>query len=341
MNFLLAHASKIFVLTAPFLAFTTTTLAFVSILPKTRFDVGGSRSGGCSIQQQLPHQSRRNSKERTRHNVVMSGSIPAASNALVPELVLSVRDYLQFIGNIEGDQNVDKLTGGVKSKIRLVLASQSPRRKEILDMMGLKNLYEVIPSPIDETELQNQLRRQFPDSYNAAMNSIDVVDPVVYARTLAEQKALAVAQEINQSNSVLQSILILGSDTIVVMNDDSYRILEKPTDKNDALQMLRRIQGKSHTVFTGVSVVRLMPNSLKVMENSTNDGGSVSKKMQVVQSFVETATVNICHMSETDICSYVATGEPMDKAGAYGIQGIGGQIVSSIQGDFFTVRTYC
>lgn len=241
----------------------------------------------------------------------MSASVSTRANAaLGPELVLSVKDYLQSIGTAK-DHQLDDAEGGI-SKIRLVLASQSPRRKEILDMMGLENLYQVIPSPVNEAEIQNQLR-----------GDAILVDPVVYVRTLAEQKALAVAQELPQSAG--QFILVLGSDTIVVMDDTNHNttlILEKPTDTNDAIQMLRRIQGQSHTVYTGVSVVRVAPNEVPVVQSS----------------FVETAMVHICRMSETDIERYVATGEPMDKAGAYGIQGIGGQIVSSIQGDFFTVR---
>jgi septum formation protein len=257
---------------------------------------------------------------------------------------LSLRHHLQTIGCIDGQQNAYVEYG--RLQIRLVLASQSPRRKEILDMMGLENLYEIMPSPVDESKIQKQLRRSASNSENTTICTDAKVDPVVYARTLAEQKALAVAREFSLLpvyDSVGQPLLILGSDTIVVMSDGSNAttaILEKPTDRNDAIEMLRLIQDRSHTVFTGVSLVRIMPTANT--ENHPPEGSDqMLERVQVVKSFVETAQVNICRMSETDIERYVATGEPMDKAGAYGIQGIGGQIVSSIQGDFFTVRWLC
>jgi septum formation protein len=319
---------------------TRTTLAFTLILPnKIGFEGVIDRLSGTFIQLQSQQQTKR-SKNRTRKSLplVMSASAPATSTGADPELVLSVKDHLQQIGCIDDQQNVTMKS--LVFKIRLVLASQSPRRKEILDMMGLENLYEIIPSPVDETEIQNQLRRSASRTENTTGKSDVVVDPVIYARTLAEQKALSVAREISLNDSVRQPHLILGSDTIVVMRDDSNAtttILEKPTDTDDARKMLRHIQGQSHTVFTGVAIVLVLPTANR--ETHPPDGSDpVAERVKILQSFVETAQVNIGRMSETDIERYVRTSEPMDKAGAYGIQGIGGQIVSSIQGDFFTVR---
>jgi septum formation protein len=182
---------------------------------------------------------------------------------------------------------------------------------------------------------------QASNSENTTISAGAIVDPVVYARTLAEQKALPVALELSLpvDDSVGQPLLIFSSDTIVVMSDGSNAttaILEKPTDRKNAIEMLRHIQDRSHMVHTGVSIVRVMPTA-NTETHPPEGSDQMPERVQVVKSFVETAQVNICHMSETDIERYIATGEPMDKAGAYGIQGIGGQIVSSIQGDFFTV----
>jgi septum formation protein len=202
-------------------------------------------------------------------------------------LVISLRDHLL---------SVDPLKRGTddSQKIRLILASQSPRRREILDMMGLQNLFETIPSPLDEDSVAASLEKD---------------DPIEYTRHLAEQKALALANSISLSNPTL----VLGSDTIVAY---SNKILEKPVDKQDAIRMLKELQGNQHMVHTGVALV---------------DG------MTLVDSFTVTANVRFAELSDADIEAYVNTGEPMDKSGAYGIQGIGGQIVESIDGDFFTV----
>lgn len=214
-----------------------------------------------------------------------------------PELVVSLRDYLQS-KNDDYDSN----------KIRLVLASQSPRRKEILDMMGLQGKFEVAPSPLDESALQKELQS---------------TDPVNYTRILAEQKAMALARQSVQSpsdHSVGAKLLVLGSDTIVAYGGS---ILEKPVDEADAVRMLNQLQGNRHTVHTGVALVLMDDN---------ND-------VRLIESFTETATVQFAALTESDIAAYVASGEPMDKAGSYGIQGIGGQLVTSIEGDFFTVSS--
>ena len=200
-------------------------------------------------------------------------------------------------------------------QVALILASQSPRRQEILTMMGLKGrgeelLFTTIPSPLNETALQEELARENR-----------VLDPKNYTRILAEEKARALAESLGP---VAVPTLILGSDTIV---DQGNVILEKPKDKADAARMLLKLSAAEHYVHTGVAFYRCLP--------ATGDGGSSPPEKMV--SFVDTATVAFAPLAEADIQAYIATGEPMDKAGSYGIQGIGGQFVRHVQGDFFTV----
>ena len=277
-----------------------------------------------------------------------------------PELVVSVKDYLQdtTAGSTIHTNPANGGTGTLAANIQLVLASASPRRREILDMMGLQNKYVVIPSPLNESQLQAELRTN------------DQIDPILYTRTLAEQKAYAVAYDMLSQQSALSSELpvstnnnnnnnvdfhhpvsrlILGSDTVVAITDMSTNIttvLEKPVDTNDAIRMLQQLQNKSHVVYTGVAIVKWTASSPQSTSSSTTTTPPESREyfrdnqpptIQLVRSFVETATVHISAMNDIDIQSYVDTTEPMDKAGAYGIQGIGGQIVTKINGDFFTV----
>lgn len=193
--------------------------------------------------------------------------------------------------------------GSEEGQIRLILASQSPRRREILSMMGLEGRFEAIPSPLDEAALQ------------AALTDESETDPIEYTRTLAEEKAKALADHLRTEPTRAESpIIVLGSDTIVALDG---RILEKPRDADDARQMLALLSGRVHAVHTGVAIVQL--------------------PIGTVTSFVDTATVEFGVLTAEDVDAYVATGEPLDKAGSYGIQGIGGQLVHSVTGDFFTV----
>lgn len=184
--------------------------------------------------------------------------------------------------------------------------------QEILDMMGLKNQYVILPSPLDEKALQNELTDR---TY--------AVSPPKYAQILAEQKAKAVGdsflrtkEHTNTYNTTIDTYVI-GSDTIVDLDGE---ILEKPTDEADARTMLTRLSGRWHSVHTGVSIY-----------SSTNNYTTP------ITSFTETAQVKFTQLTTADIEAYLQTQEPMDKAGSYGIQGIGGQLVESIQGDFFAV----
>lgn len=222
---------------------------------------------------------------------VMASSSPNAETILAGgNLILSLRQAFET------------------RQVDLILASQSPRRREILDMMGLAGLYTTIPSPLDEAALQDELTK-------AGITK----DPQRYTQTLATEKARTLAETLND---VTCPTIILGSDTIV---DQDEAILEKPIDTADAKRMLHQLSGREHYVHTGVALYVCLP------------GGTAPK---LVVSFVDQAVVQFTTLDEADIEAYVASGEPMDKAGSYGIQGMGGQFVSSVQGDFFTVRYF-
>ena len=167
---------------------------------------------------------------------------------------------------------------------RVILASQSPRRRELLNLIGIT--HEVRPADIDESA--------FPDEA-----------PAAHAERLARSKADTLARELTDA-------VVVAADTIVVIDD---LILGKPADADDARHTLRRLSGRTHTVFTAVAVAR--------------DGELVSA--------VETVAVTVRPLDDAEIDAYVATGEPMDKAGSYGIQGFGAAIVERIDGDFFAV----
>ena len=167
---------------------------------------------------------------------------------------------------------------------RVVLASSSPRRRELLTLIGVT--HTVSPADIDETPFAGELPRP-------------------HAERLARGKAIVVAQR--EPNAV-----IIAADTIVVVDGD---ILGKPRDEAEAAAMLRRLSARQHLVLTAVAVAR--------------DG--------VVVSDVEAVDVTFRALSEPDIARYIATREPMDKAGAYGIQGFGATIVTRIDGDYFAV----
>lgn len=171
----------------------------------------------------------------------------------------------------------------------LILASQSPRRKEILSLAG----FEFSVCPADDERAPEGLT------------------PCDRVRELARSKAAQVAQ--NHPNSI-----VLGSDTMVVLGE---KALGKPRDEEDAVNMLMRLQGRTHQVMTGVWIVE------------TDAAGKTVKE----DGFTDVTTVDFWAFSEDEAREYVATGEPMDKAGSYGIQGRGMCLVKGISGDFFTV----
>lgn len=168
----------------------------------------------------------------------------------------------------------------------MILASQSPRRQQLMTEAGLT--FRVIPSSFDET-------------------AVEAADPVALVSALARAKAAAVDSEAAPGE------LIVGSDTVVLLGST---ILGKPVNHDEARAMLHALSGVTHEVITGVSL---------------RQNGSE------VRSFTETAQVTFWDLSDAEIDSYVATNEPMDKAGAYGIQGPGRLMVRSIAGDFYTI----
>eukprot|EP00814_Leptocylindrus_danicus_P011310 CAMPEP_0116028348 /NCGR_PEP_ID=MMETSP0321-20121206/15339_1 /TAXON_ID=163516 /ORGANISM="Leptocylindrus danicus var. danicus, Strain B650" /LENGTH=227 /DNA_ID=CAMNT_0003502213 /DNA_START=141 /DNA_END=824 /DNA_ORIENTATION=+ len=206
------------------------------------------------------------------------------------------------------DNNNSLVPLDISNKCKLVLASQSPRRVEILNMIGLMNQFRAQPSPFDEDEIRDELKKQ--------------VNPPEYTRIMAERKAqaLPLAGGCQEEMESSLPVIVIGSDTIV---DLDGTILEKPRSEEEAVGMLRKLSGRKHQVHTGVALY-----------------SSINQFQDPVSSFTETAQVEFAQLSEADIAAYVASGEPMDKAGSYGIQGIGGQFVKGISGDFFAVMGF-
>jgi len=167
---------------------------------------------------------------------------------------------------------------------RLILASASPRRAELLRNAGIP--FEDDPANIQEEPLAGE-------------------KPIDYAKRLARDKAQVVALRHPED-------LVLAADTIVIVDD---HLLEKPADQNDARRMLRLLSGRTHQVITGVC---LLAAGLALTE-------------------AEVTRVTFVPMSDEEIEGYVASGEPMDKAGAYAIQGMASRWVETIEGDYFNV----
>jgi septum formation protein len=168
------------------------------------------------------------------------------------------------------------------SRPRVFLASASPRRRDLLNLVGID--HEVRPANIDETYLPGEQPRD-------------------HAERLAREKAVA----IDGSDSVT-----IGSDTIVVVDG---QVLGKPRDRAHAAEMLRQLSGRSHIVMTGVA----------------------ARWRGVLASGLEEVGVTFRRLTDDEIERYIDTGEPMDKAGAYGIQGFGATIVDRVDGDYFAV----
>ena len=193
----------------------------------------------------------------------------------------------------------------------LVLASASPRRRELLAQAGYS--FEVHPADILEDPLPNE-------------------DPTAYVTRLAREKAQAVYNELvlkghgfsraesdSKKNRALapegvlsETLTVLAADTTVTID---HQILGKPSDPADAARMLRLLSGRTHQVITGVALL-------------------TAASTQVAS---ETTAVTFLPLSDKDIVAYIATGEPMDKAGAYAIQGRAARWIPRIEGDYFNV----
>ncbi|KAJ7395479.1 N-acetylserotonin O-methyltransferase-like protein [Pitangus sulphuratus] len=194
---------------------------------------------------------------------------------------------------------LNPVLGKLVSK-RVVLASASPRRQEILTNVGLR--FEVVPSWFKET-----------------LEKSSFAAPFEYAVETARQKALEVANRMHVKHMRTPDVVI-GADTIVSVDE---QILEKPVDKQDAYRMLSRLNGKEHSVFTGVAIIHCCSKDNKL-------------EMEITDFYEETK-VKFSELSEELLWEYIHSGEPMDKAGGYGIQALGGMLVEYVHGDFLNV----
>jgi septum formation protein len=171
--------------------------------------------------------------------------------------------------------------------MKLILASASPRRAQILQDAGFP--FQAMPAAIDETPIPNE-------------------SPADLVQRLADTKAELIAAR------AVGPAIILAADTVVTLDG---RIFGKPRSTDDARRMLETLSGRTHSVLTGVTLIRL-PDAER-------------------RSFVETTLVHFAKLTADDISCYLATGEPHDKAGAYAIQGHAGRFIPRIEGDYFNV----
>lgn len=181
---------------------------------------------------------------------------------------------------------------------QMILASQSPRRRQLLEELGYR--LTILPADIDEAPLDDET-------------------PVELVERLAQEKAEASRAAAARDGAEDPDGLLVAADTIVW--DDAGHVLGKPADAQDARRMLAELSGRIHHVSSGCCLMVL----------------GADNTAEKVESFVETTDVEFWTLNEAQINAYVATGEPMDKAGAYGIQGQGRVLVRGIRGDYFSV----
>jgi septum formation protein len=180
--------------------------------------------------------------------------------------------------------------------MRLILASASPRRRELLAQAGYE--FEVRPAHVNEDVRSGE-------------------DPIAYVTRLAREKAEAVLRLAGaEAQAESGDLVVLGADTTVTLDN---HILAKPEDEADARRMLALLSGRTHRVITGVAVAT---------------GSDPDIRCQVA---AEVTAVRFLTLSADEIAAYVATGEPMDKAGAYAIQGRAAKWIPRIEGDYFNV----
>lgn len=179
------------------------------------------------------------------------------------------------------------------SKLQFILASGSPRRKELIGHLGVEFLVKTLNVPED----------------------CDASDPVSYAGELSLRKGRAVADHMRSSHPD-QSFFIVSADTIVSLEN---RIFNKPSDRNEARSFLNELSGKTHSVFTGVSLHLLMASQVHVC------------------TFVDESQVTFDKISSDIMERYLDTGDSLDKAGAYGIQGPSLTFISQVKGSYSNV----
>jgi septum formation protein len=204
----------------------------------------------------------------------------------------------------------------------LVLASSSPRRQELL--RNARILYKTLPADVSEIREDKE-------------PSVD------FARRMARDKARAVFEQLRPAPGTF----VLGADTIVVVESE---VLGKPADEDDAFRMLRLLSGRQHEVTTGVCLIGVSPverlveaesaaSKLPPQHAKTGRDGDIGDIQVITFEDVrsETTEVTFCSLTDSEINDYIATGEPMDKAGAYAIQGAASRWVPHIDGCYFNV----
>ncbi len=187
--------------------------------------------------------------------------------------------------------------------MEIILASASPRRRELLAQIGLA--FRICVSDAEEI-----ITKEKPEEI--VMELSEKKADAVARRILAGEASDSAGAEIS-----FEDLLVIGADTLVFSDGEQ---MGKPSDASGAFSMLSRLQGRSHQVYTGVTLIRL------------GSGKECRRK-----SFYEKTQVEFYPMQEEEIRGYIATNEPMGKAGAYGIQGIGGRFVKRIEGDYNNV----
>ena len=232
--------------------------------------------------------------------------------------------------------------------MKTILASASPRRYEILKQAGFENII-VMPSDVDETT--------------------DITNPEELVKELSLRKGLAVASELFSGDSGLaknsdSDYIIISADTSVSVDN---KILGKPADEKEAYEMLHSIQGRSHKVYTGVTLIIPSKEALQDISNKSSLGSSNLSSLgsnslssfgsnnpssfssndanrliedntnQIIKTFSVCTKVNVFPMTDEEIYAYIQTGDPFDKAGGYGIQGIFAKHVEGIEGDYLNV----
>ena len=211
--------------------------------------------------------------------------------------------------------NVRKMT------MKLVLASGSQRRRELLTMCGYD--YEIIVSNADET--------------------IDENDPESFVRALSFRKAKEVFDRLFAAGR--RDFAVIGSDTVVAFQKEGETkpvIIGKPKDAKDAVRILSMLSGKTHRVFTGVSVIADIPDENAAAQCSIREKAEIQtecsiRKKAEIQTECSITEVTFETLSPDEITDYVNSGDPLDKAGSYGIQGPFGMFVREIRGNYFTV----
>ena len=215
-----------------------------------------------------------------------------------------------------------------KTRTALILASASPRRQELIALLGLP--FSIVPS-----------------RYEEPTPPTSPIDLPAFVTTLAMNKGLEVAQR--KQAELAMGTLIVGADTLVTVADADIGVpLGKPRNAEEARQMLRQLSGRTHRVYTGIAVIAGGAFSEQTQHN--NDLYSSQTSIQpdafsdrspqhglVLKSAAVCTRVRFRAMSDLMIANYVATGEPMDKAGSYGAQGYAAPFIESFEGDFFNV----